>query len=282
MCVLRVCVDRPSATVAMRCQHYPPPTQRTHTHAHALYYKKTTDEIRAIEPKLEAYQTAGFPMQVLHGDLHYDNVRAGGNSVFLSEGKGEKRMKRVYPAHAATPLIRPPTTNTHTHTPTHPSPLKKQQQTQVLVVQDPNTGEEVCSGLLDFEFVAYDWRVMELAVALSKFVGEEDPLPFIEEFVSGYAQSSRAMGGGADGGADGGLTAAELEALPDCINLRIFSNVVYFTGRAYSGEDDLKSLTSRAASYAQRVRWVNANRGAIVAAAKRIMLGEEAAVAARR
>jgi Ser/Thr protein kinase RdoA (MazF antagonist) len=28
--------------------------------------------------------------------------------------------------------------------------------------------DDTVSGLLDFEFCAYDWRVMELAVALSK------------------------------------------------------------------------------------------------------------------
>jgi homoserine kinase type II len=142
--------------------------------------------------------------------------------------------------------------------------------------------------------VAYDWRVMELAVALSKYVGEDDPLPLIREFVrcggggrsgpdgvmgesmcrfarfarpdsmthtetctktadprSGYAQNGR-------------LTEAEIAAIPDCINLRIFSNVIYFTGRAVAGEDGLESLTSRAGSYAKRVKWVNANRAAIV------------------
>ena len=56
---------------------------------------------------------------------------------------------------------------------------------------------------------------------------------------SGYSQNAR-------------LTDAELTALPDCINLRIFSNVIYFTGRAYAGEDGLESLTSRADAYAKR------------------------------
>ncbi len=32
------------------------------------------EQIRAIEPKLEAYQQLGLPMQIIHGDLHYDNV----------------------------------------------------------------------------------------------------------------------------------------------------------------------------------------------------------------
>jgi hypothetical protein len=39
---------------------------------------------------------------------------------------------------------------------------------------------------------------------------------------------------------------------------------IYFTGRAYAGEDGLESLTSRAGSYAKRVKWVNANRQAVV------------------
>jgi Ser/Thr protein kinase RdoA (MazF antagonist) len=49
-------------------------------------------------------------------------------------------------------------------------------------------------------------------------VGEEQPLPLITEFVTGYAQK-------------GQLSASEIEILPDLINLRIFSNVIYFTGR---------------------------------------------------
>uniref|UniRef100_A0A0G4HQ43 Uncharacterized protein n=1 Tax=Chromera velia CCMP2878 TaxID=1169474 RepID=A0A0G4HQ43_9ALVE len=104
----------------------------------------------------------------------------------------------------------------------------------------------------------HDWRCMELAVALSKYVSEDEPLPLIEEFVSGYAVKHK-------------LTDTEIEILPDLINLRIFSNVIYFTGRAHAGEDSIESLTSRAAAYAKRVRWVNANKDAIVESIKRFM-----------
>ncbi|KAG2434962.1 hypothetical protein HYH02_012158 [Chlamydomonas schloesseri] len=144
-------------------------------------------EIRKIEAKLAEYLKEGLPMQMIHGDLHYDNVMVVGDDV---------------------------------------------------------------SGLLDFEFCAYDWRAMELAVALSKYVSEDEPLPLVERFVSGYCQK-------------GVLTEAEIAAIPDLINLRIFSNAVYFTGRAIAGEDTLESLTSRAGAYAKRVRWVNANRDAL-------------------
>lgn len=54
--------------------------------------------------------------------------------------------------------------------------------------------------------------------AVLQYVGEEDPLSLITEFVAGYSQQ-------------GQLSTTEMEILPDLINLRIFSNVVYFSGR---------------------------------------------------
>jgi hypothetical protein len=50
--------------------------------------------------------------------------------------------------------------------------------------------------------------------------------------------------------------------------------------RALAGEDGIESLTTRAASYAQRVRWVNAHRDAIVKAVKAQMLQLATAAAA--
>jgi len=40
------------------------------------------------------------------------------------------------------------------------------------------------------------------------------------------------------------------------------------TGRAIGKEDSIEALTSRAATYAKRVKWVNANRDALVASIK--------------
>lgn len=72
-----------------------------------------------------------------------------------------------------------------------------------------------------------------LQVALSKYVGEAEPLGLCEAFVSGYVQH-------------GQLNDAEIEVLPDLINLRIFSNAVYFTGRAIAGAAALRTpLCSR-------------------------------------
>jgi hypothetical protein len=38
--------------------------------------------------------------------------------------------------------------------------------------------------------------------------------------------------------------------MPDLINLRIFSNVLFFIGRALAGEDTIEAFTKRAKMYA--------------------------------
>jgi Ser/Thr protein kinase RdoA (MazF antagonist) len=38
-------------------------------------------EIRAFEARLVEYQTRGLPQQIIHGDLHYDNVLVEGDTV---------------------------------------------------------------------------------------------------------------------------------------------------------------------------------------------------------
>jgi homoserine kinase type II len=134
-----------------------------------------------------AYQS--LPVQLIHGDLHYDNV----------------------------------------------------------LVQDGKV-----TALLDFEFASFDWRALELALCLSKYAGEEpDAMPYFDDFISGYAKH-------------GILTKVEAEAIPDLINLRILSNVVYFVGRAISEEDNISSITTRIQNYERRVTWVKENSVAIV------------------
>ena len=46
------------------------------------------------------------------------------------------------------------------------------------------------TGILDFEFVMYDWRAMELAICLSKYAGEEGALRYFEDFISGYSKTA--------------------------------------------------------------------------------------------
>lgn len=146
------------------------------------------EEILLIVDKCAgAYQS--LPIQLIHGDLHYDNV---------------------------------------------------------LVDQD------TVSALLDFEFASFDWRALELAIGLSKYAGEEpDAMPFFDDYIDGYAMTGK-------------LTKEEAEAIPDLINLRILSNVVYFVGRHIAGEDNISSITTRIENYARRVDWVKANGNVIV------------------
>ena len=119
----------------------------------------------------------------------------------------------------------------------------------VLVTEDGSV-----SAILDFEFSACDWRVMELVVGLSKYAGLAEPEAHVEAFAAGYAE------------AGGRLTAREIELVPDLVVLRVLSNVVYFAGRAAAGEDSIAPLTGRAAVYAKRCRWLLEQRAWLVGA----------------
>lgn len=91
-----------------------------------------------------------------------------------------------------------------------------------------------------------------------------------KRFMKGYSQT-------------GLLTLQEQTAVPELIQLRILSNVVWFVGRAVTGrlcagmltnplflltffparlpgEDDIASLASRAASYVKRIEWLETHR----------------------
>lgn len=107
------------------------------------------------------------------------------------------------------------------------------------------------SGLLDFEFAAIDWRAMELAVCLSKYCGEPDAIKYLDDFIIGFAKH-------------GQLTMKEIQVVPDLINLRILSNVVYFVGRAIAKEDDISSITTRIETYCKRIEWVKSAAPAII------------------
>jgi len=136
--------------------------------------------VRRLEGRLATLESLGLPKQLIHGDLHYDNILVSGGQV---------------------------------------------------------------AGVLDFEFLAHDYRAMELAIALSKYIGEDDPLQCCRQFMAGFAQHGR-------------LTPEEQRVVPDLIQLRILSNVVWFVGRAVAGEDSIASLAARAQSYVRRISWL--------------------------
>jgi len=102
------------------------------------------------------------------------------------------------------------------------------------------------TGIIDFEFASYDWVLMNCASGLSKYVGEKNPGPYVEDYIRGYARKAN-------------LTEAEIEALPDLVKLRVLETVVYFVARSAAKEDDISQLALRAENYAARVDWISAN-----------------------
>ncbi len=72
--------------------------------------------------------------------------------------------------------------------------------------------------------MAEDWRAMEYAISLSKYVKQENFIDVIRDFGRGYRKA-------------GELTESELLVIPWLIILRLVSNFVYFASRAMAGED---------------------------------------------
>lgn len=83
------------------------------------------------------------------------------------------------------------------------------------------------------------------------YLGEPNAFPLFDDFITGYSKH-------------GELTFAEVKAIPDLINLRVLSNVVYFVGRSLGGEDSIASLTTRAKTYSGRVNWIKENKEKII------------------
>ena len=87
---------------------------------------------------------------------------------------------------------------------------------------------------------------------------------YFEDFITGFSKHGR-------------LSEQEIEMVPDLINLRILSNVVYFVGRAISKEDDISSITTRLENYLTRIKWVESNSQTIIDSIKTKMAAAEAA-----
>lgn len=156
----------------------------------------------------------GLPEQIINADLHTDNVLV---------------------AEVAPPL----------------SPASSSPATSSSSSASPSI---VVTGVLDFEFAARDWRVMEMVVGLSKYAGLSSPLPSMIEYIGGYAS------------AGGRLTRREAALVPRLIISRICNNVVYFVGRAIAGEDSIEPISGRAGVYAKRCRWLVQHEAELVRA----------------
>ena len=47
------------------------------------------------------------------------------------------------------------------------------------------------SAILDFEFVAEDWRAMEISISLSKFANSENFFEIVKGFMKGFNKVGR-------------------------------------------------------------------------------------------
>ena len=142
---------------------------------------------RDVEALLAAPEERALPAQLIHGDLHHDNVLALDGRV---------------------------------------------------------------TGVLDFEFLARDWRAVEFAICVSKIVSLEE-IALLEAFFRGLARHVA-------------LTREEVSAMPLLMILRIVSNVVFFVGRYLAEEDSLSTCTSRLSTYQQRVQWIVEHQDALI------------------
>lgn len=81
-------------------------------------------------------------------------------------------------------------------------------------------------GIIDFEFVLYDWCMMEVVVGLFKYVGERDFLSFVVDYIKGFCWCVM-------------LIEVEIDVFLDLIKFCVFEIVVYFVVRSVAKEDDI-------------------------------------------
>lgn len=115
------------------------------------------NEIIQLEIKLAELPLHHFRHQLIHGDLHYDNV-----------------------------LCTIACSNTGATSSIHDLAVIRTVQNFVSLPKD----EYLITGILDFEFCALDWAITDFAICLAKYTSERDPLMYIEEFSRGFASTS--------------------------------------------------------------------------------------------
>lgn len=104
------------------------------------------------------------------------------------------------------------------------------------------------SGILDFEFAAWDYRAMEMAVFFVGLIGDEEAdWTRMEAFLAGY----------------GGVlkwSREEIAALPLFLNLRKFTNSLHLIGRMMAGHNDLSAVTNKLEESFRTEDWLAQNK----------------------
>ncbi|MBM7703602.1 phosphotransferase [Metabacillus iocasae] len=104
------------------------------------------------------------------------------------------------------------------------------------------------NAVLDFEFVTYDLRVMEVAVCLSEFIkpnSDENAVmdEKVSQFLSGYSSVLE-------------LTQKELSVIPHLILLRRLDVFVHFLGRYRDGVNDEKIVKNQIEKAFYTIKWM--------------------------
>ncbi|WP_245855872.1 phosphotransferase [Paenibacillus rigui] len=108
------------------------------------------------------------------------------------------------------------------------------------------------SGILDFEFVTSDLRVMEAAVFISELVRHHrQHWELIEAFVQGYSTTAS-------------LSNSEIEALPQLVLLRSLVLCIHFLGRHWAIGDQVNKPEAFLASFAEVHAWLESHKVQLV------------------
>lgn len=113
------------------------------------------------------------------------------------------------------------------------------------------------AALLDFEFVTYDLRVMEVAVFLADLIRADQPIGETMEQLSAYMEGYRSIIR---------LSDEERQAMPLLLILRRLDVVVHFVGRYWDGVDDISVARGQIRNMYHLTKWLDEHAGRLVEA----------------